>query len=431
MPFRPLSEVGPHFETARDRRNFWLGVANGALYGAAESFTEPYVVLTYFASLLTNSKFLIGLVAPIQIGGWFLPQLLISSYIERNERQLPIYTLLGWLRVTVAALMVAVLWLVHDRSALLVLFLVVLTANRLAEGLAGPSFLDVVGKVIPPDRRGAFFGARRLTAGLLGLGASAVVGWVLSAGAQWTFPHQFAVLFALFTLFCAGTVYVFTRVDEPPGVVPARSATLSAHMRRVWQLAVQNGAFRRFLIARILMVISDMALPFYVVYARQQLHAPDEMVGVYLIILTLAALLANLWAGRASDRSGNRHLLLAACIIGLIAPALALVLGGWQASPVLFAVIFALNGVYNTAAWLAYFNYVLDVAPPDDRPLYTGTANTLVGVAILASASGGALVDWLGFNVLFGLSFAMMGVAAMLMFSVPEPRVTDHADSDR
>jgi len=430
MPFHLLSDVGPHFDTARDRRNFWLGVANGALYGAAEAFTEPYVVLTYFASLLTNSKFLIGLVAPIQIGGWFLPQLLISSYIERNERQLPIYTALGWLRVAMAGLMVAVLWLIHDRTTLLVLFLVVLTANRLAEGLAGPSFLDVVGKVIAPDRRGVFFGARRLTAGLLGLGASAVVGWVLTVGANWTFPHQFAVLFALFTLFCAGTVYVFTRVDEPPGVVPARSSKLSAHMRRVWQLAAQNAAFRRFLTARILMVISDMALPFYVVYARQQLGAPDGLVGVYLVTLTLAALLANLWAGRASDRSGNRHVLMAACIIGLMAPALALLLGWWQASPLLFGVIFALNGVYNTAAWLAYFNYVLDIAPPGDRPLYTGTANTLIGIAVLASASGGALVDWLGFNALFGLSFVTMIVATLVMLSVPEPRITNHAYSD-
>ena len=73
-----LPQIGPYFRSDVNRRNYWLGVANGFIYRGVETFTEPYVVLTYFVSLLTSSKFLIGLVAPIRLGGWFLPQLLIS-----------------------------------------------------------------------------------------------------------------------------------------------------------------------------------------------------------------------------------------------------------------------------------------------------------------------------------------------------------------
>jgi MFS family permease len=165
-----------------------------------------------------------------------------------------------------------------------------------------------------------------------------------------------------------------------------------------------------------------MAVPFYVVFAKESLGAPPGLVGVYLATTTVSALLANLWAARASDRQGNRQLLVVACLVGLASPALALVFDWWRGPVLLFAVTFALNGVYNTAAWVAHYNFLLEIAPPGDRPIYVGTANTLVGMAILASSGGGALVDWLGFSVLFGLALAAQMVATGVILSLREPR---------
>jgi MFS family permease len=170
------------------------------------------------------------------------------------------------------------------------------------------------------------------------------------------------------------------------------------------------------------MVIADMAVPFYVVFAKESLGAPPALVGVYLATTTLSALLANLWAARASDRQGNRQVLVVACLVGVASTALALLFDWLRGPALLFAVTFALNGVYNTAAWVAHFNFLLEVAPPGDRPIYVGTANTLMGMAILASSGGGALVDWLGFSALFGLAFGALLVATGITLSIREPR---------
>jgi hypothetical protein len=51
-----------------------------------------------------------------------------------------------------------------------------------------------------------------------------------------------------------------------------------------------------------------------------------------------------------------------------------------------------------------------------------GTANTLVGMAILASSGGGALVDWLGFGALFALALAALLLATGIAVSIREPR---------
>ncbi|GAB4548295.1 MAG: MFS transporter [Anaerolineae bacterium] len=415
-------QIGPFFRSDVNRRNFWLGVANGVLYAGADALTDPSLVLTYFTSLLTTSKFLVGLVAPIRIGGWFLPQLLVSGFVQRQERKLLLYAQLGILRSLAWALMVVALWFIRDPALLLGIFLGFLVLYSLAEGVAGLSFMDVVAKVVPLHRRGAFFGARRLLGGLLALAASAVVGWVLSETSGIVFPHNFALLFGLSFVCISLALYAFARIDEPLEPVTHERVGVSAQLQRAGRLPRQNPTYARFLSARLLMVVADMTVPFYVVFAKEALHAPPGLVGVYLATTTLSALLSNLWAARTSDRRGNRQLLVVACLAGLVSPAIALSFGWWGGPALLFSIVFAVNGVYNTAAWVAHFNFLLEISPPGDRPIYVGTANTLVGVAILASSGGGALVDWLGFEALFSLALVALLLATVITLSIREPR---------
>lgn len=421
----PLFHIGPYFRSDVNRRNFWLGVTNGALYAGAEALTDPSLVLTYFTSLLTGSKFLVGLVAPIRISGWFLPQLLVSGFIQRQERKLRAYTQWGVVRAIGLGVMVLVLWFVADRAALLGFFFAFLVVYSLMEGLAGLSFMDVVGKVVPLHRRGAFFGARRLLGGLLALAASGVVAWALSEGAGLDFPRNFALLFGVSLVGISLAIFAFTRIDEPLEPVTHERVPMSTQIQRAGRLPRQNPTYGRFLLARLLMVVADMAVPFYVVFAKESLGAPPGLVGVYLSTTTLAGLLANLWAARASDRHGNRLLLVVACLVGLTSPALALVFDRWRGPALLFAAAFALNGIYNTVAWVAHFNFLLEIAPAGDRPIYVGTANTLVGMAMLASSGGGALVDWLGFGALFGVALAALLAATAITISIREPRLED------
>ena len=419
---RLFLQIGPRFHSKVNRRNFWLGVGNGTLFAGAEALTDPALVLTYFTSLLTDSKFLVGLVAPIRIGGWFLPQLLVSEFIQRQERKVRVYAFVGVFRAVSWGLMLPLLWFVRGRATLLGLFMALLIVNSLAAGWAGLSFMDVVGKVVPVHRRGAFFGARRLLGGMLALAASGVVGWVLSEKTGLAFPHNFALLFGLSLVGISIAIFVFSRVDEPLEPVVAHHLGVSAQIQRARRLLRQDRPYRRLLLTRMLMVIADMVIPFYVVFAGEVLSAPASLVGVYLSTRTLAALLTNLWAGRLSDQRGNRRLLLVACLIGLAAPAMALLFGRWHSPAICFTIVFALSGMYSTASWIAHTSFLLEISPAGDRPIYLGTANTLVGMAILASSGGGALVDWLGFDALFGLALAALLLAMGMAARIRDPR---------
>lgn len=290
------------------RRSFALGVFNGAAFSLAEALIDPPLVLTWFVSQITSSNLLAGLVAPLGNAGWFLPQIFISARIQRMERKMPSYTLSAVIRIVIWMLLITTVWIVDDPQVLLVSFFVLYTIARLTSGLAGLTFFDVVAKTIPVQRRGSFFGWRQLLGGLLGLGGGWVVKTVLNHPAL-PFPDGHALLFALYCVVMVPGLVSFIMIREPPGTIVNAPATIGKQLRRARQLVRENAAYRRHSSARVAIILAGTALPFYGIYARSVLGAPEGMVGIYVATRIGAQLFLNLPWGRLSDRRGNRRVM--------------------------------------------------------------------------------------------------------------------------
>jgi MFS family permease len=412
------------------RRNFRLGLVNGALFNLSSSLLDPSLVLTWLASQLTSSNFLIGLVMPISRGGWFLPQLLVSGDLQGRKRKLPVYMAMSVPRALCWALMVVALFLITDRMVLLVLFYTLLTVYSLADGTAGLPFMDIVAKAIPPTRRGTFFGWRRFLGGMLALGGSLVVKYVLDERWGLTFPHNFGILFLLSLLTVSAAMISFGLVVEPVEPVLNQSMALLGQMKRALHLPRRDANYGRFLAVRLLATAAGMATPFYIVYAKRVLGVSAGMVGVYLTWATLAGIGSTLVWGQISDRRGNRGLIWLASLVGLATPLAALsipLLGSWQPlmtawAPYAFTVVFVLLNIFQMGLMMGYHNYLLDIAPAEDRPLYIGFANTVTGLTMLVSSVGGLIVDLAGLAVIFWVAAAFYAGALLLAGRLREPR---------
>ncbi|UCC61709.1 MAG: hypothetical protein JSV36_13000, partial [Anaerolineae bacterium] len=250
-------------DTARRHlsRNFRLGVASGVGYNLYQAVVNTGLVLTWFVSQLTSSNLLISLLMPIEQGGWYFPQLLLSGYLQRQPRTLPVYRLMGVVRSGAWGLLALAVFALDDPGLLLVLFFVLFAANGLASGVAGLPFMDVIAKTVPPTRRGALFGWRRLIGGLLGLAAGALVKVVLSPDFGLTFPNNYALLFFLGFLSMILTVGTFSLIVEPPEqeVNPQR-VSLGKQLRRAIRLPIQDSGYGRFLALRLAIVAANYAL---------------------------------------------------------------------------------------------------------------------------------------------------------------------------
>ena len=253
------------------RRNFSLGVLNGALFNFFSALLDPSLVLSWFVSQLTTSSFLIGLIVPIQSGGWFLPQLVVSSYLQRRQRKLPFYTYMAGVRVAMWGLITLAVFLVEDSSVLLVVFFILLTAHSLAAGLSGICFVDIVAKAIPSTRRGTFFGLRLFLGGLLALGGSLLVKYILDEQRGLAFPDNYAILFLLSFFAAIAGLVAFSLVVEPVEPVNEERVPLARQFRRAWDLPRRDKNYRRFLTMRLLLMAAEIATPFYIIYAKRVL----------------------------------------------------------------------------------------------------------------------------------------------------------------
>jgi MFS family permease len=411
------------------RRSFALGVFNGAAFCLAEALIDPPLVLTWFVSQITSSNLLAGLVAPLGNAGWFLPQIFISARIQRMEHKMPSYTLSAVIRIVIWILLITTVWIVDDPQVLLVSFFVLYTTARLASGLAGLTFFDVVAKTIPVQRRGSFFGWRQLLGGLLGLSGGWVVKTVLNHPAL-PFPDGHALLFALYCAVMIPGLVSFILIREPPGSVVHVPVTIRKQLQRARQLVQENKVYRRHLSARVAIILAGIALPFYGIYAKNVLGAPEGMVGIYVATRIGAQLLFNLPWGRLSDRRGNRLVMqllsLGSGATSLLALALVGVVevfhpqGTWL--PYLALPLFLLYGATSPAQVLSGSNFLLELVPEAERALYLGFSNTLMGIVVLISGMGGLVVDLFGFAVLFAISLALYLVGYVSATGLPEPR---------
>ena len=408
------------------RRNYTLGVVSGVAYNLYVAVLGTELVMTWFLSELTDSNLLISLLVPIELGSWFFLQLLFSGYVQGRPRTLPLYRAMGAARLAALALLFWAAFVFEGSTALLVVFFAAFTVNSVAAGVAGLPFLNIVAKTIPPTRRGVYFGWRRFAGGLLGLCGGALVTVVLSPDFPLAFPDNYALLFFLGFLITAVVVVSFSFIVEPAEDVIAQRVGLGEQLRRAAQLATRDHNYGRYLHLRVAIAAANFALPFYAVYARRVLSAPERMVGIYLMGSTLAAVLSNLVLGQLGDRRGNRLLVRLAALTVLLPPATALLIAflpdrGLDKSAI-FTLVFMFLGLHVTASGIGSSNYLLELTPSIERVLYVGFAHGVVGLALFFSPLGGAVADWLGYEELFFFSLGCGLIAIAFALRIEEPR---------
>ena len=201
-------------------------------------------------------------------------------------------------------------------------------------------------------------------------------------------------------------------------------------MRGAGEILRQRGVYRRFMAARMSLMAATIALPFYAVYAKNVLGAPDGMVGVYLAVRTGAMLLFNLPWGRLSDVRGNRLVMRLMSLGSGLTVLLSLMLvvlvdlfrpqGAWL--PYLAVPIFFLDGAVRPADMLVGNNFLLELVSEAERPFYLGLSSTLSGITVLLSGMGGVLADLFGFVGVFVVSLGLYVLGYVLVTRLPEPR---------
>jgi len=395
-------------------RNFFGALWHGAFLAMGSALTQPTTVIAAFISDLTGSTVWVGGLSTVLTVAGTLPQLFVARWIEPRPRKMPYLLLAIYLRVVSWGVLA---WLIFtigaDQPQLLAWALVGLLAIFYAGGgLGGVPYTDIIGKIIPPDRRGTFFGGRQALAGPLAIGAALLARYIL---AHVTYPNDYALLFGLAAVALLIASLGFWIIHEPPRTDTDGSIQ---GWREYWQeLSKATHRLRTLVGVQLLTGFSLMVLPFYIVYARQELGASPGTIGWFIMSQALGGMLANLLWARLVDRYGSRRMLAVCATISMLTPLLAIGLGrlGWVG---MLPVIFLAGAIMNGRS-VGFSSALLELAPAAERPTYAALNAALILPIAFLSFAAGALLQYWSYPTLFLLAAIFIGAGAVLTRRLP------------
>ena len=409
-------------------RNFACFVLDYVFFGVGMAFVSQTTVLPSFVSQLTDSAPLIGLSSTIITGAWLLPQLIAASYLADKDRKKPYILLPAALGRPVFFLLAGLLFLPGDLPPTLILglFFVSLAIFMGTDALASVAWFDILSKVIPPTRRGRLIGAGQVISGLLTVGVGVVVNALLGPQGP-PFPHNYALLFFLAGLAFVVSWLAMSFLREPVKPTQAKRLPWNTFLPKLLTVLRENRTFSLVTALRLLTGLSGMAVPFYVIYATEELHFSAEAIGLFISFQVVGGILAGFVLGYLNERSGSKIVIQCSATLALASPLLALLMGpigrlAGASTIYLYSLIFLAIGAWNSSMMPGFITFVLELAPSDERPTYIALTNTLCGALLLVPFLGGWLLQATSYPVLFAVAAGGVVLGLVLTFRLEEPR---------
>jgi MFS family permease len=412
------------------RRNIAAFMADFGGFGGGFALIHPTTVLPVLARQLTSSAPLVGLLTTVWTGCWLLPQLPAGRWLCNKPRKKPVLILATAMGRPILLAVSALLIFARpsDSTVILIGLFLGVIIFRATDAVASVGWFDIFGKAIPTNRRGRVVSAGQILGGLLALGAAITVRWALGpSGPQ--FPRNFALLFALaFGGMIVSWLGLITLVEpsEPIGNSAPQQMNAIEHAHHVVR---DDRAFRLVTAVRLLTGLTGMALPFYVVHATRELGLPNSFVGLAVAAQNIIAIIASLGLGMVSERVGSARVIHISALASTTTPLLALILHALYALGSHLTLIglgyllaFAAISIVDNSFMLGYLNYVIEIAPPRERPAYVGLINTISGVLVVLPLVGGALLQVTSYPALFGIAATGAVSGLLLSMRLPAPR---------
>jgi hypothetical protein len=403
--------------------NFFLQILSQCFTKLGDAIANPKTVLPWLLAALSVPAGFTAFLVPIRESGSLIPQLVIASYVRKLAVRKWVYVLGAALQAIAVFLMGAVAAQFTGRAAGIAL-IGALIVFSLARGLCSVASKDVLGKTVPKTRRGRVSGWSETVAGLItvGLGTFLLLSGQSSAGSAGTPLATWVLLLGIAggLWLCAAGTYAVIR--EEAGATDGGGNALTEALKRL-SLLRDDGPFRRFVVARALLLCSALSAPFVVLLAHENTSGKVLVLGLFVIADGMASLTSATFWGRFADRSSRSVMVIAgaaSALVGLVLVAVVQAGGDVAGIPLLYPLFFYLLAIAHAGVRMGRKTYVVDLAGGNKRTDYVAVSNSVIGVVLLITGSVGALANTISVSGVITV-LAVMGLAgAWLSSRLPE-----------
>ncbi len=369
-----------------ERRNYALHLAGGGFLFVALQFGSTRLVVPWIGVHLGVAYVLVAAILPAVQLGLITGQLGSAPYFVRTRVRKKAVVGAGlMLAVALATVFIATSSLPPQAAA--IVLLVCMVGFGVNHGAFNVGYEDLLAKTIPNPRRGP------LTAHRAAIGGATTVLVSLAILQLPAVRESHDDVLWLGVAGWLGVVGAYALLREPASKPKAQPFAWSEFLRGL-NLIRTYSWYRRLLIANVLLLSVELAIPFYAIHAAT-LHDPTaQNVTMFVLASSVGVLLSGLWARVPIRRRISAGALLAALAGGLTF--LVDATGPGQV-PYFYAGLFVLLTLGEQGSIQGRMTYLANHAPDHDRPAMVATSSTtgwIVGIGIAALlATAGQLHD--------------------------------------
>ncbi len=369
-----------------ERRNYALHLVGGGFLFVALQFGSTRLVVPWIGVHLGVAYVLVAAIVPAVQLGLIAGQLGSAPYFVRTRLRKRAVVGAGLMLAMALAIVFAATNSLPPLAATVVL-LVCMVVFGVNHGTFNVGYEDLLAKTVPHARRGPLTAHRAAIGG----GVTILIALVILQLPEVQESHDDVLWLGVAGWL--GVVAAYALLREPASDPRAQPFAWSEFLRGLTLIRAYPW-YRRLLIANVLLLSVELAIPFYAIHAAT-LHDPTaQNVTLFVLTSSVGVLLSGTWA-----KVAIRSRIVAGALLAALAGALTFLVeatGPWQV-PYFYAALFALLTLGEQGSIQGRMIYLVNHAPDRDRPAMVATSSTtgwIVGIGVAAIlAMAGQLQD--------------------------------------
>jgi MFS family permease len=401
------------------RHNLIAHIFDGIFYVVATGFFSVQTVLPVFVQSVGGGTIAIGSVAVLWTIGGNLPQALFLPLTHKAGPVKPIMLKYSLLLRSLFLVLGIFAWLFVGKLSVgltvaIILLLILLTA--IAISLSTPPWFALFTKTVPVTLRGRLLAFRQMVGAGLGIIAGSLITLIL---AKVEYPVNFALLFVIAFVLSMVSQYHLWKLHEPVGTISYDIEPTSNLRARAMAILRNDRNFRNYLYADALMLMGMTGAGFLAVYGLEKFHLSVASAGTFTAVTMGSNVAANILFGYLGDKYGHKYNMIYLALAVAFCSLVAIV----AQNAIVYMSVFFFMACSISLQGISRLPLVAEMCSHEDRPIYVALMNSLTAPTVFIGILAGALINHVGYDIIFA-GYFVLGIAAALWLwkKVEEPR---------
>lgn len=391
------------------KRNYIALLFEGFFVNFAFSIFSHTTVFPVYVSYITQNSIFISLVSVIYFGFSYFASILSCVWGVNARSPKWISTIIcATQRIGFTIIIISTFFALSNSAIALTIFFSSFALFAVTAGMSSPVFFNMVATVIH-KKVGSFLGSYSLAGAVSGVICARIMTRILD---KYEFPVNYRTIFIIGTVMAViATFIVVFGVKEVVSDEEKEKIRFSDLPGIVKNMFAKNIPYRRFVIARIILGLAEMTLPFYIIKVGMMKGVTAGFVGTMTTVLLISNMIAGKLMGYIGDKLGPMAMVLTGSVSGVMAAGLAIFLPGYQYGFLLFVLVsFAQQGIYLSTNVAGIF-----YSRGEKVPIFVATTGLVSApIYIASSLVGGILAERYFVDLVFIIGvFAYLGVAIL------------------